>query len=108
MPNQDSLEMPGRTVFELPQDLCIYTVQSVHANLTEWTQSRPASNILLISAGQVEKVDGAGLQLLAALSNGEQAWRLVEASAVFAEACRTLGLAQWLDSRHTKIEGAST
>jgi hypothetical protein len=31
-------------------------------------------------------------------------WRLVEASTVFREACRTLGLTSWLDPRYLKAD----
>jgi hypothetical protein len=42
------------------------------------------------------------LQLIAALSNMDQPWHLVETSEVFADACRTIGLAHWLDKRFLK------
>ena len=42
------------------------------------------------------------LQLLAALSNMEHTWHLVEASPTFEEACRTMGFAHWLDKRYLK------
>jgi len=96
--------------FELPAELNIYSALEIRDNLLAWVAENGSKggDYLEVSARDVAEVDASGLQLLAALSNGEQAWRLVEASAVFAEACRTIGLAQWLDSRHTKIEGAST
>jgi hypothetical protein len=31
-------------------------------------------------------------------------WRLVETSSVFSEACQTMGLASWLDSRYLKSD----
>ena len=48
------------------------------------------------------EVDGAGLQLLASLSNMEQTWHLVETSECFAEACKTMGFGHWLDKRYLK------
>lgn len=96
--------------FELPAELNIYSALEVRDNLLAWVAESGSKgrDYLEVSARDVAEVDASGLQLLASLSNGEHAWRLVEASAVFAEACRTIGLAQWLDSRYTKIEGAST
>jgi azurin len=42
--------------------------------------------------------------LLAALTNMDLTWRLVAASTVFMDACRTMGLASWLDKRYLKSE----
>lgn len=86
--------------FELPSELNIYSAQALRDALLAWVaqQADPSGDILEISARAVVEVDGAGLQLLAALGQGGPAWRLVEASAVFSEACRTLGLGHWLDS----------
>jgi hypothetical protein len=61
-----------------------------------------AKGYLEISARDVVEVDGSGLQLLAALSNMEQTWHLVETSEPFAEACRTLGFGDWLNKRYLK------
>jgi anti-anti-sigma regulatory factor len=96
--------------FELPAELNIYSALDIRDKLLAWLaeSGNKGRDFLEVSARDVAEVDASGLQLLAALSNGEQTWRLVEASAVFAQACHTLGLSQWLDSRHTKIEGAST
>lgn len=95
--------------FELPAELNIYSALETRDKLLAWVAENVSKgrDFLEVSARDVSEVDASGLQLLAALSNGENAWRLVEASAVFAEACRTIGLAKWLDSRFTKIEGAS-
>ncbi len=84
--------------FELPSELNIYSALASRDALLAWVaQQAPSTGSLEISAREVAEVDGAGLQLLVALSQGGRAWRLVEASAVFAEACRTLGLGHWLD-----------
>ena len=72
-------------------------IRNFKVNQTE--QLAAGSERLLISAANVAEVDGAGLQLLAALSNMDQSWQLVEPSKVFADACRLLGLNQWLDQR---------
>lgn len=95
--------------FELPAELNIYSALETRDKLLAWLaeSGSKARDYLEVSARDVAEVDASGLQLLAALSNSEHSWRLVEASAVFAEACRTIGLAQWLDSRYTKIEGVT-
>lgn len=86
--------------FELPPELNIYSAMEIRDALLAWSTAQAASvrEHLEISARDVESVDGAGLQLLAALSNMERSWQLVEASDVFAEACRTMGLSRWLDT----------
>jgi hypothetical protein len=65
-------------------------------------QADEAKEFLEVSAHAVESVDGAGLQLLAAMSNMGQSWRLVAASDVFLEACRTMGMSHWIDKRYLK------
>ncbi len=87
--------------FELPAELNIYNAVDARDALLAWQTEQLAagSERLLISAANVAEVDGAGLQLLAALSNMDQSWQLVEPSKVFADACRLLGLNQWLDQR---------
>jgi len=88
--------------FELPAELNIYSVLESRDALLAWTsdQMTKAKGYLEISARDVVEVDGAGLQLLASLSNAEQTWHLVEASERFAEACRTMGFGHWLDKRY--------
>ena len=90
--------------FELPAELNIYSALESRDALLAWVaeQSAKPQGALEISAAQVAEVDGSGLQLLAALSNMEQSWRLVDASAVFVNACRTLGFGHWLDPRYLK------
>lgn len=100
------------TPLELPAELTIYAVQTIHASLQDWVQAQTAQGkeVLEVSARDVAEVDGAGLQLLAALANGNRSWRLVQASPVFIQACQTLGLGRWLDSpyfQHAQVgEGA--
>jgi ABC-type transporter Mla MlaB component len=88
--------------FDLPSELNIYGVMEARDALLAWVsaQAAEANEYLEVSAGNVEAVDGAGLQLLAALSNMDQPWRLVAASDVFVEACQTMGFAHWLDKRY--------
>lgn len=90
--------------FELPSELNIYSVLESRDALLAWVSGQAAQShdYLEVSARDVAEVDGSGLQLLAALSNMEQPWHLVEASPVFVEACRTLGFAHWLDKRYLK------
>lgn len=89
------------TPFELPAELTIYGAVETRDALLAWVaeQSAKASSHLEVSARQVSEVDGSGLQLLAALSNMDLTWRLVEPSTVFSEACRTMGLGHWLEQR---------
>jgi ABC-type transporter Mla MlaB component len=90
--------------FELPSELNIYSALETRDALLAWVaaQATKGRDVLEISARDVAEVDGSGLQLLASLANGETPWRLVEASTPFMEACRTMGLADWLDARYLK------
>jgi anti-anti-sigma regulatory factor len=90
--------------FELPAELNIYSALETRDKLLAWAseQGARAADFLTVSAKNVAEVDGSGLQLLAALSNMDQAWQLTEPSEAFTEACQTLGFSQWLDSRHSK------
>jgi anti-anti-sigma regulatory factor len=89
------------TPFELPPEINIYNVLETRDALLAWVSEQlvKGSARLEVSARDVTDVDGSGLQLLAALSNMEHSWRLVEASAAFAQACRTIGFGHWLDQR---------
>ena len=84
--------------FELPAELTIYGAMETRDALLAWVkaQAPQASTVLNLSARRVESVDGSGLQLLAALSSMGISWQLVETSQVFADGCKTLGLADWL------------
>jgi anti-anti-sigma regulatory factor len=90
--------------FELPAELNIYSALETRDKLLAWAseQSAKASDFLTISAKNVEEIDGSGLQLLAALSNMDQAWQLAEPSDAFTEACQTLGFRHWLDSQPSR------
>ena len=95
--------------FELPAELNIYSATETRDALHAWVAAQVAQGReqLAVSARDVAEVDGAGLQLLAALSNSEPPWRLVEASPAFGEACRILGLGHWLDGRTLKPAGGA-
>lgn len=86
--------------FELPAELTIYSAVQTRDALLAWATTQMAKAVAQpkVSAANVTMVDGAGIQLLAALSNMGVSWQLVDASPVFIEACRTLGLRAWLDS----------
>jgi hypothetical protein len=90
--------------FELPAELNIYSALETRDALLAWVAEQAAKgrDLLEVSARDVAEVDGSGLQLLASLANGETPWRLVEASAPFIDACRTIGLLDWIDSRTLK------
>jgi ABC-type transporter Mla MlaB component len=96
------------TPFELPAELTIYSAVETRDALLAWVteQSAQAKSHLEVSARQVSDVDGSGLQLLAALSNMDLTWHLVDASAAFMDACRTMGLTDWLDKRYLKADVA--
>jgi ABC-type transporter Mla MlaB component len=96
--------------FELPSELNIYSALESRDALLAWVSAEmtQAKGHLEISARDVAEVDGAGLQLLAALSNMEQTWHLVEASEVFCDACRTLGFGHWLDKRYLGASSAES
>ncbi len=87
------------TPFELPAEMTIYSAVEIRDALLTWVTEEGAktTKALEVSAEKVSEIDGAGLQLLAALSNTDQHWRLVKPSRVLVEACQTIGLAAWLD-----------
>jgi len=91
-------------VFELPQELNIYSALETRDALLAWVTAQTAQSkgALEISARNVAEIDGAGLQLLAALSNMDQAWHLIDISVPFAEACETMGFGSWIDARYLK------
>lgn len=91
-------------VFELPEEMTIYSAVDTRDALLAWLtgQAPKADKALDISAARVREIDGSGLQLLASLAHIDQAWQLLHPSATLQEACKTLGLAAWLD-QHTAI-----
>lgn len=84
--------------FDLPAELNIYSALATREALLTWVveQTKQAHDTLEVSAAAVAEIDGAGLQLLASLSNLDQKLLLVEPSSALLEACRTLGLGAWL------------
>lgn len=86
--------------FELPSELTIYSALETRDALLAWVtvQLAEGHDHLEVSAQHVAEVDGAGLQLLAALSNMEYPWRLVETSGPFDAACRVMGFGSWVDT----------
>ncbi len=93
-----------RAPFDLPADLRIYSAIDTRDALLAWVAEEASAghDYLQISARDVEEVDGSGLQLLAALSNMETPWHLVETSEAFEQALRLMGFAHWLDKRYLK------
>jgi anti-anti-sigma regulatory factor len=84
--------------FELPAEMTIYSAVETRDALLSWVteQSAKSVKVLDISAAKVEEIDGAGLQLIASLSNTDQPWQLVNPSRAFVDACKALGLQAWL------------
>jgi hypothetical protein len=95
--------------FELPTELNIYSALETRDALLAWVAAQTAKGreLLEISARDVAEVDGSGLQLVASLANGEMPWRLVEASTPFKEACRTIGLTDWLEGSNLKTSAGT-
>lgn len=90
--------------FELPAEMTIYSVAETRDILLAWVteQSAKASKGLEISGAKVAEIDGAGLQLLSALSHLAQPWCLRDPSPAIANACAALGLDDWL-AQHAKL-----
>lgn len=89
--------------FDLPVELNIYSAMATRDALVAWLSelSGKGAYPVGISADNVAEIDGAGLQLLAALNNTQTGWQLLGASTVFADACRVMGFGQWLDDSQT-------
>lgn len=87
------------TPFELPAEMTIYSAVEIRDALLGWVteQNAKSAKVLVISAAKVEEIDGAGLQLVASLSNTDQQWQLVNPSPAFTDACKALGLQAWLN-----------
>jgi anti-anti-sigma regulatory factor len=98
--------------FELPPELNIYSAQTSRDALLAWAKQCRAQGLeqVQVCAAQVCEVDGSGLQLLASVATTLPQWRLVQPSPAFADACRTLGFAQWLPAQDepTEVAAAST
>ena len=79
----------------LPVEMTIYTAGETAAALREWLQAAPADGALQVQGDAVAEIDGAGLQLLAALQHSLAGQRRNvqwhTPSATLARACRMLG-----------------
>jgi len=97
------------TPYQLPGELTIYSATETRDSLLAWAteQSTQSQHTLEVSARAVKEVDGSGLQLLAALANMRLPWRLVDASTEFMEACRTIGLSEWLRDVDVALQGGT-
>lgn len=97
-----------RHCFPLPAELTIYSAMETRDRLLAWMAEAqgPDGGTALVSAADVREVDGAGLQLLAALSRSPQPWRLVDPGEALASACQALGLSGWLDAVRAADPGA--
>jgi len=84
--------------FELPSELTIYSALDTRDALLAWLSATGAGDDqpLALMASRVSEVDGAGLQMLTALTRLDRPWHLVEPSAALTQACATLGLSDWL------------
>lgn len=97
--------------FNLPGELTIFSAAETRTALLAWLAEQPGEpdQPLEVDAQQVLDIDGAGVQLLCALSTllaqKGWAWRLVSPTGTLARACRTLGLSDWLE-HHTATEPA--
>lgn len=89
------------TPFELPSELSIYTADSTRQALLAWLQARPeqTASPASLQACQVDEVDSAGLQVLAALANTlaeqGQTLELQQPSARLRAGLRDLGATHW-------------
>jgi hypothetical protein len=89
------------TPFELPEEMNIYSAVETRDALLAWITEKgaKANKPLDISAAKVSEIDGSGLQLLASLSHMDHPWRLISPSTALLEACKTLGLSDWLEEQ---------
>lgn len=98
--------------FQLPAELTIYSVGTTRDALLNWlTQQDPKQGDQVdIDAALVDDIDGAGIQLLGALtlSLTERGvlWQVKDASAPLLEICGVLGSQTWLDRTAAKEVGA--
>lgn len=96
--------------YQLPGELTIYSAMETRDSLLAWVsaQSSQTGGTLEVCAADVREVDGSGLQLLAALSNANLPWRLVDPSEPLEAACRCIGLGDWLRDVSRTSQGAGT
>ncbi len=92
--------------FQLPSELNIYTAVQTRDALAAWLaerQTKAVHDVVRLSAKDVNEVDGAGLQIVAALSHSVESWCLVDASSPFLAACHALGLSRWVNSLNSDL-----
>ncbi len=77
----------------LPPELSIYTVGDLRTDWLTWLAN--VSDDVEIAGGEVDQVDGAGVQLLVSLHRAVRqrglGWRLFPASASLMSACSAIG-----------------
>lgn len=95
--------------YQLPGELTIYSAMETRDSLLAWiaAQSAKSGHTLEVSAADVQEIDGAGLQLLAALSHADLPWRLLDPSDALVGACSSLGLTDWLNQVSAASEGVA-
>jgi ABC-type transporter Mla MlaB component len=91
----------------LPAELTIFTATETRdALLAAAARAAEADACLQVDASEVVDVDGAGVQLLVALSRqcerDGRAWQLMSPGDALPRACQVLGLSAWLD-RHVAL-----
>jgi len=86
----------------LPAELTIYTVGELHPRWLSWMQQGTANTAAEVHCAAVEQVDGAGLQLLLALSRAlaerGRSLRILAPSESLRAGCAALGLNDWLQT----------
>ena len=94
----------------LPAELTIYAVSELRTQWLAALDAGPGEGDCVVDASAVAEVDGAGLQLLVALSRQlaahDAALRLASPTAALRDACATLGLSALLDAPAPATEAA--
>lgn len=93
-------EVTSTACLVLPEELTVYHVSQLREDWLAWL-ARTASTVRVDGAG-VSQVDGAGIQLLAALlrtlDTRQVAWQLQAGEGALREALHIFGLDGWLTS----------
>ena len=91
------------SAFQLPAELTIYSVGATRDALMAWLTQQDAKpgDPVDIDAVHVEDIDGAGIQLLGALTSTLTQrglhWQVKEPSAHLLEICSVMGSLSWLE-----------
>lgn len=91
------------TAFQLPSELTIYSVGATRDALLAWLTQQDAQlgDPVDIDAAHVEDIDGAGIQMLGALTSTLTQrglhWQLSAPSAHLLEICSSMGSLNWLE-----------